>query len=56
MNGANGIVALAIILAAILKDSLEGRLAGCLEGKMGAPFSSGLEYHGFLIIGIDAAV
>ncbi|MCX6677915.1 MAG: hypothetical protein NTU95_08235 [Methanothrix sp.] len=40
MNGANDIVA----------------LAGRLEGKMGAPLSGGLEDHGFLIIGIDAAV
>ena len=40
VNGANDIVS----------------LAGSLEGKMGATLPGGLEYHGLLIIGIDAAV
>ena len=44
MNGANGIVTLAVCLE------------GSREGKMGAPLSGRLEDHGFLIIGIDAAV
>jgi hypothetical protein len=40
VNGANGIVT----------------LASSLEGKMGAPFSSGLEDHGLRVTGIDASV